>query len=116
MCVLLLIAGCRPIDNEPTANFYVATVSHYESGAAWDHFEDGTYARWDQLTLEAESLPSRTPLLLRIFLEDGQLSSDSPFRKAGTRLRFQLDEEQVQADMLMWSALSQVELLEASAD
>jgi hypothetical protein len=106
--VIAVFAGCT----QPTMSSASrspepirATVVSYETNAEWDHFDDGTFAARDKLTLSLDaSVPGDTGTL-SISLLPADLAENSPFRLPGTQMTFTLDEPITSGIYLAWGAL-----------
>ena len=78
-----------------------ATVVSCNSGAEWDHFDDGSFDVRDQLQITI----APNDASLSVSLSPNDLPEDSPFRIAGTRFTFNLDEPISSDTQLFWGAL-----------
>ena len=110
--LLVSILGCSShpdsLSSDESGPVLTATVVSYNSGVEWDHFDDGSFDVRDQLQLAIA--PSDDPL--SVSLSPSDLPTDSPFRIAGTRFTFQLDQPLSADTPLFWEALNSPAVLE----
>lgn len=78
-----------------------ASVDTYQPNAEWLHFEDGSFDTFDHLHLTL--LPEGESLTVSLSPQD--LSTDSPLRVPGTKLKFSLDAPIDSGTSLYWNAL-----------
>lgn len=71
----------------------------------WDHFDDGSFATRDRLTLRLDPMVNADIETLSISVLPNDLPDDSPFRSKGTRLTFALAEPLDPEFHLAWGAL-----------
>ncbi len=107
--LLTLLSGCSAKVPSSSADAsplrMTATVVSYEPNSEWDHFDDGSFATYDTLTLKIESTGNNERESLAISVSPTDLPNDSPFRIAGTRITFTLDDP-ISSDVhLAWGAL-----------
>lgn len=113
--VLLTLCGCTTKSTSQSSDnsqlSIVATVVTYESNVEWDHFDDGSFATYDKLTIQLESsVPDNDSLAISISPTD--LPDDSPFRVPGTRMTFTLDNPITPDVHLYWGALNNPTVVE----
>lgn len=109
--LLVLLCGCNSqLRSNASANSrpaLTATVVSYEQNMEWDHFTDGRFETYDQLTLKLDS-----DEVFSITVAPGTFPDESPFRVSGTRFTFTLSEPR-QADIhLAWGAIDNPTLIE----
>ena len=105
MMLLILLCGCN--STTPTVetvgarrDSYTATVASYDQNAEWDHFDDGSFATFDHLTLEIDDNKS-----ISVAVSPNTLPEDSPFRISGTCFRFTLSEPLKTDSQLAWGSI-----------
>ncbi len=111
MLTLLTLFGCH---SNPPGNAersspadQTATVVSYERNVQWDHFDDGSFATYDQLTLKLDSNES-----VSVAVSPEELPDDSAFRIPGTRFTFTLTEPLDAGTHLAWGAIADPVIIE----
>ena len=106
---ILCISGCATKDvaesSDPVSSPILATVVSYEPNTQWDHFDDGSFATYDTLTIELKSSENTENVLLAVSVSPNEIPDHSPFRQPGTRMTFTLDEPISDNVHLAWGAL-----------
>ena len=74
----------RVMSSNSTDVLVTATVMSYEPTVEWDHFDDGTFAAYDLLTLKVVAPQRYAETTLSIILPSSKLPDDSAFRTADT--------------------------------
>jgi hypothetical protein len=114
--VLLILGGCTTksasTSSDNSQHSVVATVVGYESNVEWDHFDDGSFATYDKLTLQLETPANSNNKSLVISVSPTDLANDSPFRVSGTRMTFTLDDPITPDVNIAWGALKNPTVVE----
>ncbi len=113
--VLCAICGCTrdgAVPKDPSQGKIRATVVACEIGVQWDHFEDGSFAAYDQITLRIDSSQKQKKPIVRVIVGSNELPANSPYRSVGTRLTFSFDGDLPTEDKIYWGALEDRQLLE----
>lgn len=109
--LLVLLCSCNsnpPVDvSDSSQPALTATVVRYAQNAEWDHFEDGSFATYDQLALKLDSNESFSVAVPPITFPE-----KSPFRVSGTRFTFTLSEPLEASTHLAWGAINDPTIVE----
>jgi len=109
--LLVLLCGCNSQPPTDVGNnsqpALTATVVSYERNAEWDHFDDGSFATYDHLTLELDSDES-----FSVSVSPDTFTDESSFRVSGTRFTFTLSEPLDPKTHLAWGAINDPTIIE----